>query len=226
MTEAELFKIALDSRLMDLHTSMPGKVEKVSSNGQIIDVLPQFKRAVPDGEGDYVIEDLPVLPNVRVCFPRGGGYFASFPIQKGDMVLLVFSERAIGAWIKKGEACDPGDRRMHPLSGAVAIPGLYPSGSELDDADGTNMVIGKDGTATSQIEFSSSGIKLGKGDDAVVTKKDLQALYFAINSAAVVAMDGGASFKAAILATLAGAGWSSDPGDGQLGSSKIKAARL
>jgi hypothetical protein len=152
ITLAELITAGLDARLVDLHVAMPARVESYDASKQTADVLPQLDRAVPDGAGGYTIEQLPVIPNVRVAHPRGGGFFASFPLQKGDFVLLVFCERDLNAWRHKGERTDPGDLRMHPLSGAVAIPcNLYPSGQELDGASGDNMVIGKDGGALIQV---------------------------------------------------------------------------
>lgn len=71
-----------------------------------------------------------------------------------------------------------------------------------------------------------TSIAVGSMADGVVTKKDLQFLYFAINAAAPVAMDGGAALKAAILASLAGGGWSSNPGDGQCASGVVSVQRL
>jgi hypothetical protein len=171
VTTAELIRIALDARLMDLHTSMPGRVEKYDASNQRADILPQYKRAVPDGEGGYVIEQLPVLPNVEVAFPRGGGFFCSFPIQKGDFVLLVFTERPIGNWLQKGEACDPGDRRVHPLAGAVALAGVYPTKSALESASGSNLRIGKDGTGDAQIEITDAEGRLGIGATKEIARK-------------------------------------------------------
>ncbi len=71
-----------------------------------------------------------------------------------------------------------------------------------------------------------SSMAIGSNTDGIVTKKDLQFLYFAINAAAPVPNDGGAALKAAILATLAGGGWSSNPGDGQAASSVVSVQRL
>ena len=142
-------------------------------------------------------------------------------------MLVVFSERAIGNWRQKGEASAPGDLRMHSLAGAVAIPGVFPNDpGPPDDATPMDMVLGKDGTAGAQIKITSSEVQLGSGgSDPVVTKKDLQSLYFAINAAAPVANDGGAAFKAALLTGLGTAGWTTGTTDGQLGSSVIKAKR-
>ncbi len=225
MTLEELLELVLDQRQRELHTAMPGRVESYDADTQTCDVLPQLKIQRPDGEGGYKTCDLPVLPHVPVCFPRGGGFFLSFPLQKGDFVLVVFSERAIGNWRQKGEASNPGDLRMHSLAGAVAIPGVFPNSGALDDADGTNLVLGKDGTAGAQIKITASGVEACGGTDPVLTKKDAQALYAAINGATVVANDGGASLKSTLLTALGTAGWSTGVTDGQLGSSKLKAGR-
>jgi hypothetical protein len=137
----------MDSRLAMLHTAMPGVVESYDAAKQTADVKPQLMRAVDDGDGGVVVEELPTLPNVPVLFGRGGGFFASFPLAKGDMVLLVFCERDTGQWRSKGEATDPADRRLHPLSGAVALPGFYPDSKALGSAHAENMVVGKDGSS-------------------------------------------------------------------------------
>jgi hypothetical protein len=194
----------------DLHTALPGRVESYDASKQTCDVLPMIKRQIPDGSGGYKIEDLPVLPNVPVAFPRGGGgFFMSFPLQKGDFVMLVFCERAIGAWRKKGEATSPGDLRTHSLAGAVAYPGLYPSDGKLEDAHAQNMVLGKDGS-TAQIHLKTDGsVHLGGENGAefvaLATKvqNQLNALKTAINGAVVVANDGGASLKSTLMTALA-----------------------
>jgi hypothetical protein len=74
------------------------------------------------------------------------------------------------------------------------------------------------------LDVDSDDIRLG-GTDPVVTKKDLQVLFAAISGAAVVPNDGGASLKAAILAALTTAGWTTGSGDGHLGSTKAGAGR-
>ena len=103
MDTATLIRLALDARQMDIHTGMPGRVEKYDASTRKADIKPQLKRAVPDGQGGYVIEDPPVLPNVRVGWPKGGGMFMTFPLKKGDFVWVMFAERSLDAWKSKGE---------------------------------------------------------------------------------------------------------------------------
>lgn len=163
----ELIQAAIADREMDVHVSMPAKVESYDADAQTVDVVPQLNRSLPDGQGNYSTEKLPKLAAVPVCFPRAGGFFVSFPIQAGDFVLLVFSERNIGAWLATGEQGDPGDVGMHTLDGAVAIPGVYPSSEALGDASDTDMVLGKDGTSGAQIKITSSEVHLGGGANYV-----------------------------------------------------------
>jgi hypothetical protein len=116
MTIEQLLDLVMTSRLRELHTALPCRVESYNASKQTADVLPMIKRQVPDGDGGYTLEDLPVLPNVPVAFPRGGGgFFMSFPLQKGDFVFVVFSERAIGAGtIDRRMAATPGRLRLQP----------------------------------------------------------------------------------------------------------------
>ncbi len=206
-TLAEVIRAALDSRLLDLHTALPGRVVSYDSDAQTADIRPMVRRALRDEDGEKVLEDLPVVPKVPVQWPRGGGFFLSMPLAEGDSGLLVFSERSIDRWRSTGEAADPGDQRTHGLSGAVFIPGVFPSAGALEDASGTVVVLGRDGTAAAQIRVTSTEIQLG-GAAAAIARADrveaeLTALKNAISGAGVSAGDGGAAFKAAILAALA-----------------------
>ena len=158
---ADLLIAAMDARLVDLHTALPGRVRSYDAATQLADVEPLLKRALRTELGDKVLEALPIIPSVPVVFPRGGGYFVSLPLAAGDCGLLVFSERAIDRWRSTGEVADPGDQRMHGLSGALFVPGLGPRGDALADADASEMRVGRDGGA--QIAITPTGIEIGAG---------------------------------------------------------------
>jgi hypothetical protein len=157
----ELLDAALDARLVDVHTALPGRIVSYDAEHQTADVQPMLRRALQDQDGEKVLEALPILPCVPVVFPRGGGCFVSFPMAAGDGGLLVFSERAIDRWRSTGENADPGDLRMHGLSGAAFFPGLYPRADALADADATEMRLGRDGGP--QIAVTGAGIEIGAG---------------------------------------------------------------
>ena len=126
-TLAEVIRAAIDSRLADVHTAIPGKIKSYDAATQTADVIPLVKASTPMADGGDELEELPVIPNVRVLWPRAGGCYIHFPMAAGDYVLLVFNETAIGHWrAGAGEPAPPGDVSRHSLSYPYAIPGGWP----------------------------------------------------------------------------------------------------
>jgi Phage protein Gp138 N-terminal domain len=120
-TDAEVIRTAIDSRLLSLHTSMPGVVVTYNPGLQTADVQPVIKRAVPTSDGGIEHETLPVIHNVPVEWPGGGGFAMQFPVRPGDHVWLIFSEAATAKWRSTGQISEPGDLRRHDLSYAMAL---------------------------------------------------------------------------------------------------------
>lgn len=155
----------MESHQMDLHTALPGRIEKYDPARQVADVKPLIKRNFVADDED-VVEALPIITDVPVQFPRAGNRFISLPIKPGDHCLLVFQERSIDKWqvSKDGDDTDPVDLRMHNLTDAVALPGFYPDSKKLADADADNIVIGEDGGV--QVHIADDKIELGGKDSA------------------------------------------------------------
>lgn len=174
---AEVLQVAFDSLAGQVHVAMPGTVVSYDEAAQKASVQPQVQRLVVDQDGNEELLSLPELPSVPVVFPRGGGFFVSFPLQAGDQVLLVVCDRELNVWKSKGGDAAPQDPRMHHVADAVAIPGCYPFNDALADAHASNMVVGKDEGA--QIHIKSDAIHIGsesasanaarEGDDVEVT---------------------------------------------------------
>jgi hypothetical protein len=150
----ELFE---ERMLTGIHTALPGRVEQYDPATQRADVQPLIRRRVPKAGTDrreWVYEDLPLIPSVRVVHPRGGGAFVHLPIAVGDFVLLVFCETGIGHWeAGNGDLSDAGDERRHHLAHAVAIPGFYPASKNIPsiDANASELVVGFEGGATVRV---------------------------------------------------------------------------
>lgn len=181
---AELIRRAIDSRLVDVHTSIPGRVEAYDEATQTVDVAPQIKRAIRTDAGAKVLEDLPVIPSVPVAFLRAGAFFITVPIVKGDTGLIIFSERATDTWRATGRASDPGDQRPLGLSGASFLPGLSPASAALA------------GLPTGAAVFGGTEIRLGGvGATDFVSLSSLVATELtkivAAGTAAVAAVVGG-----------------------------------
>ena len=146
---AEVIRQAIEYRLADVHTSIPGRVEKIDTETQTVDVKPLIKRQYANPDGSEVIESLPVIPRIPLSFPRAGKYYITWPIKKGDLVELVFTESSRDNYkAGSGKEIEPDDFRRFDLSDAYAIPGAYPESKAIRNFDAENLSLGVDGGAT------------------------------------------------------------------------------
>ena len=160
----------IDSKL---HTSVPGIIQSYDPEGPTVEVKPAMKKRYVDG----TILEYPTIVSVPVVFPRTARFQMTFPLEKGDGVLLVFSERSIEAWMKSGKASTPSNTTKFSLTDGIAIPGLFGVGfgSKIED-DGKNVKIAFDDTAVvldgkdyeitngqSKISSSGSSTVIGAG---------------------------------------------------------------
>lgn len=168
-TGAELMRRVLDSRLLDVHVALPGKVLAWYPTTQTVDVQPQIKNVVTDADGGELIESYPALQGIPVAFPRFGGYMVAGPLSVGDFVTVLFHEWSLDAFLGKGAEVHPVDMARHGWAGAVAVPcGPFPQSAPITETlDG--LVVGKDGGTCLKVD--AAGI-LHLGDtlvtDAVV----------------------------------------------------------
>lgn len=128
------------SFLLDVHVSCPGKVQTYNPVTQTADVEPMVQRPVPAEDGTTVFEDLPVIPNVRVGWPRGGGYSLQWPLSPGDFVMLVFPTFDPSQWRTSGSKSPPGFLGTHVLGQPVALPCEGPATSPLTPTLGDEAV--------------------------------------------------------------------------------------
>lgn len=109
----------------DLRVALPGRVTAYDAATQRASVQPLIKHANLDETEQRVAKLLPEVHSVPVQFPGGGGMRITWPLAKGDTVLLVFASSSIARWKRTGGEVDPGDDRRHDLNDAIAIPGLH-----------------------------------------------------------------------------------------------------
>jgi hypothetical protein len=184
-TLTQVLNQAINNRLLDLHTALIARFESYDPAKHQVSVSPVLKRAVPTLDGHVAEEQLPILSEVPVLFPRAGGFFISFPIQPGDFVQLIFNESSIDAWLTGASSSMALDERF-TLQGAVALPGVYPEAKAFISAHKTNFVAGKDNGV--QLHIDGDKIKLGsdKASEALAiaskVKQELEKIQSAFNS--------------------------------------------
>lgn len=142
---AGVISSAIESKLVDVHTALPGRVESYDAGRQVADVKPMLRRVIRQEDQTRVAEELPVIPCVPVLWARGGGAFAALPLAAGDFGLLVFTEYSADRFRSTGDDVDPGDERRFDLANAVFLPcGFYPSSASLEDVSASEVRIGLD----------------------------------------------------------------------------------
>jgi len=160
---ATVIRAAMESRLAEVHTMIPGSVISYDSTEQTASIQPMVKQRVPavsevDG---YIYEQLPVIHNVPVSFPQGGGSFIRWTLREGDKVALVFSEVDTSQFRNLDEQAEPGDDTRHGLSYPIAYPGFMGSSTPQGTAEDGEMVIEAENT-----------IKLGNDADEFIARAD------------------------------------------------------
>lgn len=161
-TLAELVERALESRLADVHVSMPGIVVAYDAATQTADVQPALRRVVLSTDDDPIAEDLPILRNVPVSFPGGAGFTIHFTLAAGDSGDLIFSSMSHNEWQASGDVSTPGNLRPHDLASAKFYPGIR---SKKNAAPDTDASIGIPGGL--RAHFGSASIDVGSGGQFV-----------------------------------------------------------
>lgn len=140
-TLSEVLELAVRAELAEVYTAIPGRVERYDAATQVADVRPQIKIVLEDEGGGKTTEALPLLQNVPVLFQSAGPYSITFPVEVGSTGLLVFAMHSIGEWRKRGALSDPGDRRLHSVTGATFYPGLRATPSPIVDGNDDALTI-------------------------------------------------------------------------------------
>lgn len=157
VTLTEVLKASFEMMISQVHTCLPGKIETYDYEYQKASVKPLIKKKYLDGK----VESLPVIVNAPVLFPRTANFSFTYPLEKDDLVLILFSERSLELYLEQGGEQEPGDRRKFDLSDAIVIPGLYPF-SEKSKAKNNDDVFIKYNEA--ELKISKDGKFRFKGD--------------------------------------------------------------
>lgn len=181
---AEVIRLAIDARLLDLHVAMPAKVDAYNAAKGTVDVVPLLQGQVVDAGGNATAIALPKIPNVPLMFPGGGGFRTTFPIAQGDTVLIIIADRSLDIWKATGQLADP-KVGSHSIPDAIAIPGLRSPSSPLQSAPTDRATFGADGGPV--LEATSSGLNLGAGASQGVglgnaLRSELNALWNALKT--------------------------------------------
>lgn len=207
-TLAQVIQRAIDARLADLRVALPGRIESFDPETQLARVKPLIHETheTPGGEATA---PLPIVSDVPVQFPGGGGFVVTFPVAAGDPCWLVFADRALDAWLQSGRDGEPVDLRRHALSDAVAILGVRSRAGALAEFDAGGARLGAEGGVGVQVRSGEVhlGVEAGaNAADAVALASKVEAelarLADVLRMWVPVPTDGGLTLRTLLIPLL------------------------
>ena len=145
----ETFRRMMDGQQAGMWTALPGIVVSYNAAAGTVVVQPTVQSTITQPDGTVRQATLPVLADVPVVFPGGGGATLTFPIQANDECLIIFSSRSIDGWWNSGGVQPAAMPRMHNLSDGFALVGVRSRGRALAGASTSATVLRSDsGNAT------------------------------------------------------------------------------
>lgn len=134
-----------------IRVCMPAKIETYDFKTQQASVKIDMKELYDNGSS----VDYPVVSGVPVVFMSSGGASITMPVNRGDSCLLIYADRDMSNWLLGGTGQKPDSTRMHNLSDAIAIMGLFPFASGPRAENNTDVLINYSG---SKIMLKPNGV--------------------------------------------------------------------
>ena len=153
----------IEHHLENFHFSIPAIVIRSDLDNMQVDVQPSLNIKMFDGGSS---SERPSIVGVPLVFPSSKTAGFTFPVNTGDSVLLVFSERGLDAWkAGNGYPSTPTDFRMMDYKDAIAIPGLMPRGQSIDNPSkhvhthntGDTVIFSNLGGVESEVRLKTDG---------------------------------------------------------------------
>ena len=116
---------AMEGHQKEVWTALPGIIQSFNPTAMTCTVKPAVLIPLKDPEtADISQVEIPVLLDVPVIYPSGGGFTLTFPIVNGDECLVVFASRCIDTWWQNGGYKNQLPLlRMNDLSDGFALVG-------------------------------------------------------------------------------------------------------
>jgi len=155
---SEQQRSAIENELANLRVAMPGIVMSFNAEAQTASVQPAIRENVQVGGAGQSL-DLPVLSDVPVQFPGGGGFRLTFPVREGDECLLVFSDMCIDGWWQSGGVQDQMEKRRHDLSDAMALLG-FSSAPQAVKAVSSSSIMLRNESKDTYVEVAGGSVNI------------------------------------------------------------------
>jgi hypothetical protein len=152
----QLLEVSIDSKLVDVHTCLPGKIVNFNAETQLAQIQIQINRIFEDENSNESFSQIPVLVDVPLLFTQTQDFTITVPVKPGDECIVFFSERDIDHWHNNGDISNPRTRRRFDFSDGFCLPMVSSLPNKISNYNPDNLEIRKkDGT--SKIVIKSNG---------------------------------------------------------------------
>ena len=159
LTEREKLKSDV---MFNLRCCIPCIVQSYDPEKGTVECQPAIREKIINQNEENEYRNLPLLLNVPVVFPSNSEYSVTFPLEKGDECLVLFSDLSIDNFWEKGNVQNPIEDRRHDLSDGIAIPCNMSLTKERRTGNG--LLLSSSG---SSILISGSEITFSKGTRSI-----------------------------------------------------------
>jgi len=150
-TLSEIILEAIEGKLLNVHTALPGRVDKYYVENQSADIKPLMHIKFALGR-DSAQVDIPTITRASVVWPavNNSNTYIHLPLKPGDLGILIFCERALDQYLASVPEVDYpffvdpavySYPRHHDVNDAWFIPGGLPFAKALQDVSEDDIVI-------------------------------------------------------------------------------------
>lgn len=141
-----------DQMSLHLRTMMLAECVSFDAARNCVTVQPLLQTNIDDQ-----VQSIPPIKDVPVAYYQAGGFVITHKPAKGDVCMLLISDRNISGWKLTGGIIDPKSPQHHNMNDAVAYFGLndftspvtsIKDGIDIRSVDGSESLNVKDGQAT------------------------------------------------------------------------------
>ena len=154
--------LKLRQTVNNVRVAMPGIIQSFDATEQTVTVQCAIREKI-NMDGNLSWQEIPLLLDVPIIFPRAGNYILTMPIQTGDECLVVFGDSCMDAWWQSGGVQNQIDCRRHDLSDGYAIVGLYSQPRRITNYS-TNTAQLRNLSGSAYVELSGDNVNIVGGN--------------------------------------------------------------
>ena len=195
--QSEAILLAMQGWQAGLWTSIPGIIQSFNAANQTCEVQTAIQVRKLNEDGSYEWISLPLLVDVLVHFPGGGGCTFTFPVSAGDECMVILSSRCIDGWWQTGQVSPQAELRMHDLSDGIAFVGLRSSVRSLSGVSTSSAQLRTDDGAAFVEVTTGHAINITTSGNTTVTCASA-----VIKATSIILQNAGTALKSLLNSTL------------------------